>query len=55
MKREIPEAVREQMRKAGQARAAQMTTADREKYGRKGWQTRLANARKSISRNQAGI
>ena len=47
MKAEIPDAVREQMRKAGQSRAAQMTTADREKYGRKAWRTRIANARKA--------
>jgi hypothetical protein len=46
MKTKLPEPVLEQLRKAGQARAAQMTTADREKYGRKGWQTRLTNARK---------
>jgi hypothetical protein len=47
MKQKLPDAVREAMRKAGQARAARMTTADREKYGRKGWQTRLTNARKA--------
>jgi hypothetical protein len=46
MKVKLPQAILDQMRKAGQARAAQMTTADREKYGRKGWQTRLTNARK---------
>lgn len=46
MKTKLPTAVLEQMRKAGQARAAQMTSEDRAKYGRKGWQTRLANARK---------
>lgn len=46
MKAKLPDAVREAMRKAGQARAAQMTSEDRAKYGRKGWQTRLANARK---------
>lgn len=46
MKPKVPEKVREQMRKAGQARAAQMTTEDRRKFGRKAWQTRIANASK---------
>jgi len=47
MKRKpIPEALREQLRKAGQIRAAQMTREDRQKYGRKAWQTRLRNAEK---------
>jgi hypothetical protein len=41
----LPAAVAEQLRKAGQRRAAQMTTADRQKYGRKAWQTRISRAK----------
>jgi hypothetical protein len=44
MKLKLPESVIEQLRRAGQKRAAQMTTEDRQKYGRKGWQTRIRNA-----------
>ena len=40
--------VREQMRKAGRARASQITRAERIEYGRRAWLTRLARA-KSIS------
>ena len=46
MQDQIPEKLREQMRKAGRARAAMMKTEDRRGYGRKAWQTRLARARK---------
>lgn len=44
MKAEIPEKVRRQLVKAGKARAAKMTREDRQEYGRKAWQTRIARA-----------
>jgi hypothetical protein len=44
MKQKLPAKVIEQLRRAGQKRAAQMTTAERQKFGRKGWQTRIRNA-----------
>lgn len=40
----IPESVRDQLRRAGQVRAAQMTREDRQKFGRKAWQTRITRA-----------
>jgi len=44
--KQIPEVLRKQLQKAGQRRAAMMTSEDRAKYGRKGWQTRIKNASK---------
>jgi len=44
MKVEIPNALRQKLQKAGRARAAQITTKERQKFGRKAWQTRLRNA-----------
>jgi hypothetical protein len=47
VKRKLPEAVLEQLRKAGRARAAKMTTEDRRCYALQGWKTRIKNAKKN--------
>jgi hypothetical protein len=43
----IPEKLREQLRKAGRIRAAQITTEQRIEYGKRAWATRIAKARKA--------
>lgn len=45
MKATIPDEIRRQLVKAGKARAAKMTTEERQEYGRKAWQTRIRNAK----------
>lgn len=41
----LPDKLREQLRKAGRIRAAQITKEQRREYGKRAWATRLARAR----------
>jgi hypothetical protein len=45
MKPAIPETVRAKLSKAGKVRASQITRAERVRFGKKAWETQLANAR----------